>query len=266
MSVQNEKLIEEAAKAIYALDPDRQAWDGDAYGFLEPGAERGRKRAIAQAGAALAVFEKAHTPTDDERRDLIGAASAAFEARGGAPDWEEDAIARDLIIRWHLRGFEDGEKFGRRSEVPEPSADLTREQRHTLVEDAVDAIERNATNRTHAYNIWNNLASDERFVRAIMTLVPNRGLPEPQGKPSDNERTQDDRRAAAHDLRDIGRAELDVVVEPLGWDGYRITAEPQGEPSDAAVDAAWKVIDTRDARSITHEDIRDALRAAGGVR
>lgn len=61
----NEKLIEEAAKAIYAMDPDRQAWDGDAYGFLEPGAERGRKRAIAQARAALAVFEKAHTPADE---------------------------------------------------------------------------------------------------------------------------------------------------------------------------------------------------------
>lgn len=119
----NEKLIEDAAKAIYALDPDRQAWDGDAYGFLEPGAERGRKRAIAQAAVALAVFEKAHTPTDDERGDLIGAASAAFKARGGAPDWEEDAIARDLIIRWHLRGFEDGEKYGRRTEVPEPSVE-----------------------------------------------------------------------------------------------------------------------------------------------
>lgn len=68
---------------------------------------------------ALEAAGKALTPTDDERGDLIGAASAAFNARGGAPEWEDDEIARDLIIRWHLRGFEDGEKFGRRPEVPE---------------------------------------------------------------------------------------------------------------------------------------------------
>lgn len=76
---------------------------------------------ICEVCEILAVFEKAHAPSDDERFDIISAASEAFKARGGAPDWEEDAIARDLIIRWHLRGFEDGLAAGSRRPVsPEP--------------------------------------------------------------------------------------------------------------------------------------------------
>lgn len=104
----NEKLIN-AAEAMTADEIHQH-----------PMAALDKLRALARE---LRAVEKAHTPTDDDRGDLIGAASAAFKARGGAPDWEEDAIARDLILRWHLRGFEDGEKFGRRSEVPEPSAE-----------------------------------------------------------------------------------------------------------------------------------------------
>lgn len=53
--------------------------------------------------------------------------------------------------------------------------ELTRERRHELVEQAVDVIEPNAVNRTQAYNIWNNLAGDEKFVEAIVTLGRNRG-------------------------------------------------------------------------------------------
>lgn len=110
------------------------------------------------------------TPNDD--------GDALYDLIWGDDDAVESLSIEGAIERILAAGF-------RRTEVPEPSAGLTREQRHTLVEGAVDAIERNATNRTHAYNIWNNLASDERFVRAIMTLVPNRGTPEPQGEPSD---------------------------------------------------------------------------------
>lgn len=78
----------------------------------------------------------------DEQPDLIGAASAAFKARGGAPDWEEDAVARDLIIRWHLRGFEDGEKFARRPSQTEPTDDereaLRKALGSVLSEDTLD--------------------------------------------------------------------------------------------------------------------------------
>lgn len=68
--------------------------------------------------------------------------------------------------------------------MPEPQGALTTEQRHSLVEGAVDAIEPNVTNRTAAYNTWNNIASDERFVRAIVTFDADRRGAEPQGEPS----------------------------------------------------------------------------------
>ena len=57
----NKKLIEEAAKAIQALDfPDHGiGWDEST--------EYGREYYRESARAALAVFEKALTPTDDER-------------------------------------------------------------------------------------------------------------------------------------------------------------------------------------------------------
>jgi len=95
----NENLIEEAKAGLEAFD----AYWGDG-GPVDPA--YGRPWEIVRR--LLAAFEKAHTPTDGERLDIISAASDAFKARGGAPDWEEDAVARDLIIRWHLRGFEDG--------------------------------------------------------------------------------------------------------------------------------------------------------------
>lgn len=60
----NKKLIEEAAKAIRDLDAEFDFNNGD-----DP---RERYDALIHgfARAALAVFEKAHTPTDDEREAL----------------------------------------------------------------------------------------------------------------------------------------------------------------------------------------------------
>lgn len=55
----NEKLIEEAAKAIY--------FRADEIGINR---EVGQLQSEALARAALAVFEKAHTPTDDDREAL----------------------------------------------------------------------------------------------------------------------------------------------------------------------------------------------------
>jgi hypothetical protein len=104
------KLIEEAAKAIYV-----ERWGSGA------GWERGsRKPYRKQARAALAVFEKAHTPTDDEREALLRAMRAGWakrqewwtttEAPADAPT--NDEFLADAIL---TAGF-------RRSEVPEPSA------------------------------------------------------------------------------------------------------------------------------------------------
>ncbi len=95
-----EKLIEEARRAY--LD----AWAATNLEDVPPGT-RSRNGII----AALAVFEKAHTPTDDEREALIA------EGR----DWEgalESPTARDVVRRLTdaLDGF-------RRSEIPEPKGD-----------------------------------------------------------------------------------------------------------------------------------------------
>lgn len=61
----NEKLIEEAAKAIYGTRDD--AYDLDEWGQLD---RVQQERYICDARAALAVFEKAHIPTDNEREAL----------------------------------------------------------------------------------------------------------------------------------------------------------------------------------------------------
>lgn len=53
-----EELIEEAAKAIYETSVDLKFEDAD---------EWNREIVRDEARAALAVFEQAHTPTDDER-------------------------------------------------------------------------------------------------------------------------------------------------------------------------------------------------------
>lgn len=60
----NEKLIKEAAKAIQ----DRATWPSLHWPPLHALSHTDVARAIAEA--ALAVFEKAHTPTDDEREAL----------------------------------------------------------------------------------------------------------------------------------------------------------------------------------------------------
>jgi len=112
MSVQNEKLIEEAAKAIVEVEYPDIAW-----GLLNEKRKEFRRR---QARATLAVFEKAHTPaddfphghpeldapTDDEREALV---AAYLEEHGHHAD------ARHGFLVGLATGF-------RRSAVPEPSA------------------------------------------------------------------------------------------------------------------------------------------------
>lgn len=54
---------------------------------------------------------------------------------------------------------------------------LTTDQRRSLMESAVDVLEPHLVNRTAAYNTWNTIASDERFVRAIV-MFTSAGDPE----------------------------------------------------------------------------------------
>ena len=60
----DDRLIEEAAKAIYETGVSSN---------FEDAAEWEREIALEEARAALAVFEKAHAPTDDEREALLSA-------------------------------------------------------------------------------------------------------------------------------------------------------------------------------------------------
>jgi len=99
----NEKLIEDVAKAIMEASHGEGEWE-----FREPMEE---ELYLRRARAALAVFEKAHTPTDDERGALTKRfADRIFEAGLRAPDSTLAVIAFKEVAA----GF-------RRSEVPEPS-------------------------------------------------------------------------------------------------------------------------------------------------
>lgn len=225
----------------------------------------------------VAVFEEAHTPTNDERREDFDAANAAFKARDEHATWG-DPDDRDAAVRWHWRGFQDGVAF-RRPASPESSAELTTERRHELAEGAVDAIEPCVTNRTAAYNTWNNLASDDRFVRAIVTFSGHR-----VAEPSTDEKLEWPEHWTINEkLRDLHARWHDQpgnLIEGCGWEGCEfweaakftlrmadvrvIGREPQAEPSDEQVEAALQALGH--ARSgVTPPNMRAALRAAGVI-
>ncbi len=252
---------------------------------------------------ALEAAGKALTPTDDERGDLIGAASAAFNARGGAPEWEDDEIARDLIIRWHLRGFEDGEKFGRRPEVPElPTPEAWRD---SIVDERCQQPSKGYTSdhdREHGLDHLLEWAQEyarigeplksAALIEAARDLHRAGEVPEPSADVRQVlawiDRTlalplyqggelTDYADATVTALRTV-RKMLDGSSRP---DASWRSAEPQGEPSDARVlegflgklagDGAY-TLDFSSAASL-HDHIvrllkRDiaALRAAGATR
>lgn len=99
----NEKLIEDALIDVATSY-------GDETGTLIP-LDRARD-------AMLAVFEKAHTPTDDEREALLAALHAkGFSGNGEEIGWDEVVIMVDEVpdIVFGV-GF-------RRTEVPEPKCE-----------------------------------------------------------------------------------------------------------------------------------------------
>lgn len=95
--IDNEKLIEKAAKEIIEAD-DTFEWDG-----VEDANAYANNWSHALARAALAVFEKAHTPTDDEREAMAEAAypSRPFHETGVTP-WPQSF--RDAFLSgWDAR-------------------------------------------------------------------------------------------------------------------------------------------------------------------
>lgn len=203
----NEKLIEEAAKAIYEAQVEESTC-GDL------------------ARAALAVFEKAHTPTDDERGALARAQwdtpvnvitwdELTEMAESGDGDYRE---TRDYALAAAGRGIAAG---FRRSVVPEASTECT--CANTLGWHAIDCpANRNLapeaeTSDAHAYSrgFW-------------------AGARSPQGEPSD------------------ALAAIDEALR-LWNDGHGL------------YDSAWVARQAENMAQVLRH-VRGALGAAGGVR
>ena len=105
----NEKLIEEARVAF------TEAWraeDSRIWHLPADAAVPKHTRSRAGIAAALAVFEKAHTPTDDEREALLTEADALVASWDQRGSWSSDSPV-GMVMRLAVAL--------RRSEVPEPS-------------------------------------------------------------------------------------------------------------------------------------------------
>lgn len=121
--------IEEAAKAIFYADPPSNPHGPSSdLVFGEPYTHSATKTARKHARAALAVFEKAHTPTDDERNALaviVAYVEDDYQREHGTLNGSALATA-DAIL---AAGF-------RRTDVPEPSAECPQPCMHLSQEDA----------------------------------------------------------------------------------------------------------------------------------
>lgn len=188
----NEKLIEEAARAILASEGIGPEEDGTYWG------EATWPNAVKDARTAFAVFERAHTPTDDEREALERVLLTSFDYA------DIDPSVRELSDAILAAGF-------RRSVVPEPSAEVDelREQIEKLEADLGQQIDR--TEELH--NIADRLSwaiapmsevgehssANDPWENAI-EYAESRVWAEPQGEPSDAQKSADEARAhALHD-------------------------------------------------------------------
>ncbi|MDY0984611.1 hypothetical protein SOM10_11965 [Microbacterium sp. CFBP9023] len=244
MTDHNEKLIEAIAAfdATESVMPDKpQA----AYAVVE--------------AARLAVTEKAHTPTDDERETLD---QIVREHDGWWPE------TRDAILAQYVR----------RSEVPEPSAEEWAARVNAAREKAI------AKGYTPEHDA-------KHGVRHLLKWAIDYAR---RGRPEDSSGLV----AAAIDLADIAYAELErlrhvadtmsAVSEALRTRyasdsqaayfmrqidaALEAVTDPQGEPSEAEVQAAahalseWLNDNAPIGEARYREPARAALRAAGGVR
>jgi len=257
----NEKLIEEAAKAIWSAT-DALTW--------EQTSEDMRESCRVEARAALAVFEKAHTPTGDEREaleaalfyvDLTGA--KVFRWADPRVVLGDDSFASEMIPAILAAGF-------RRSEVPEPSAEEWAVRVHAAREKAIAkgyTPEHDAKHGVRHLLRWSidyarrGRAEDSAGLAAAAIDLANIAYAELERL----RHVADTMRAVSEALRtryasDSQAAyfmrEIDAALEAL--------PEPQGEPSDAQVRAAAESL-AHSAGYIPEPMIRAALRAAFAV-
>lgn len=203
---------------------------------------------------ALAVFEKAHTPTDDEREALTYLITAfRFRERG----LRGTAMEPDLAVSRPLAEFLLAEGF-RRTEIPEPSADWDRVHDrpadiYTPPEDRIVRPEpQGEPSDAHLSNVsingvrqtWQQLY--EREHEAHLTLQGYRTML------SDLDRNASGRHEGDYDTKATGNGGISAgnphltTGQIIGYDiGGREYVVP--EPRDRGTLSAW-------------------VRAAGGVR
>lgn len=232
----NEKLIEEAAKAIRDVR----------FNHTLPHAHRGGSMWTDSdlARAALAVFEKAHTPTDDEREAL--ADDAGFRP--------SEVPEPRLLTGVELDALFAEPQPEPSSQAPEPSA----ERELTPCENLVCTGCRVCG--CPALGIEPQGDSDISVERMSAQGEPSSEVPEPSAQPTCEHGTP------LSELCDYAARYASGETDGP----HPEHAQPQGEPSDAQVDAAIAAFHRhagdyieRSSASWQRERMRGALRAAG---
>lgn len=186
----SEKLIDEAAKAMFEVD-QKMPWPMESTASLTDFKDMAR--------AALAVFEKAHTPTDDEREALRAEVEqvqrAAWAEIHGQDPTRTYSVAEVKKLVYSFDNLISS--VLRRSEAPEPSAEA-----QALVDAVQEAMDR--------YSETANLDGEDSPISWIPVIrieeaidsVPLPFVTEPQGEPSD---AQAERERIIADLREWSR-------------------------------------------------------------
>lgn len=195
----------------------------------------------------------------------------AFKAHEDAPTWQDDPIARDAAIRWHMRGFNDARAVFEKAHAP------TDDEREALAE---------AWDQGMAYGVNYDAGDYEVAPEPIENPYRRSEVPEPQVE-----------HCCAHPKCPGGslcccQQEPEPQGEPMrgtfghawpcplfyvgNWGkenqplrecagGYCAT-EPQGEPTDAAIESAlnayWHPQHDGPWRESQKNAMRRALRAA----
>lgn len=263
-AAERERLIAEAATAILASEGIEPQEDGTYWG------DNTWPNAVKDAGTALAVFEKAHTPTDDEREALIALKLASFSKRmsDGYPSiiMRTNEEAADLVL---AAGF-------RRSEVPEPNADVAQVlswidrtlglpmYQTPALTDYADAV---VTTLTTVRKMLNGTTRpDASWRTAEPHGEPSSEVPEPSAEERDLIDTANQmRRQTSSGIKPGSLIGLWLRTASALEARIKRPSEPQGEPSDAQVEAALIAhlgYDPAPAGFPFKDDEKDQMRAA----
>lgn len=233
-AVERERLVSEAATAILASEGIEPQEDGTYWG------ENTWPNAVKDAATALAVFEAAQKPADDEREALANLIPLDLVHDAGREGFPRDAFeAADRIIA--------SDVWQNRRPVS-PSNDEREALARAQWDDPVNVI------------TWDELTAkaerdegDYREVREYALEAAGRGIAAGFRRPVSPEPNVEE-----PDLPS-GHAPVEVLPTFLA----RRLAEPQTEPTDAQVEVAVTTyIDARLRHDSQEQAMRAALRAA----